>query len=87
MRVLLASLVVLGAFAGSTLGFAIWGSSKVAARVEIETSCRLLDIAEQQGMLTRSQRFDVIYKVAASDKVVRRVREAADRLRTGCTRR
>ena len=87
MRVLLPWLVVLGAFAGGTLGFAIWGSSRVSARVEIETSCRLLDIAEHEGMLTRSQRFDLIYKVAASGKVERRVREAADRLRTGCTRR
>jgi len=87
MRVLLAWLVVLGAFAGSASGFAIWGASKVAARVEIETSCRLLDIAEREGMLTRSQRFDVIYKVATSGKVVRQVRDAADRLRTGCSRR
>jgi len=86
MRVLLACLVVLGAFAGSAVGFAIWGASKVAAQVEIEMSCRLLDGAEREGFLTRSQRFDVIHKVAASSTSPR-LRDAADRLRTGCPRR
>ena len=49
MRVLLAWLIVLGAFAGSATAFGIWGSRKVAAHVQIETSCMLLDAAEKEG--------------------------------------
>lgn len=84
MRVLLAWLIVLAAFAGSATGFAIWGSHKVAAHVQIETSCMLLDTAEKEGWLSRSERFDVIQRVAASSKLGPSVREAADRMRTGC---
>lgn len=55
MRVLLAGLIVLGACAGSATGFAIWDSRKVGAHVQIETSCMLLDAAEKEGWLSRSE--------------------------------
>src|SRR5712691_9583707 len=84
MRVLLAWLIVLGAFAGSATACAIWGSRKVAAHVRIETSCMLLDAAEKEGWLSRSKRFDVIQRVAASNKVGPAVREAADQMRADC---
>jgi hypothetical protein len=86
MRVVLACLIVLGAFAGSALGFALWGASKVGAHVAIDTSCRLLDAAENDGLLTRSQRFDVIQRVAMSTKLAQPVRNAATRLRNGCAK-
>src|SRR5206468_3447103 len=54
MRVLLAWLIVLVAFVGSAATCAIWGSRKVAAHVQIETSCMLLDVAEKEGWLSRS---------------------------------
>jgi hypothetical protein len=84
MRVLLAWLLVLGAFAGSATAFAIWGSRKVAAHVRIETSCMLLDAAEKEGWISRSARFDLIQKVATSGKASPAVRDAADRMRSGC---
>ena len=84
MRVLLAWLIVLVAFVGSAATCAVWGSRKVAAQVQIETSCMLLDTAEKQGWLSRSARFDLIQKVAASSKVSPAVRDAADRMRAGC---
>lgn len=84
MRILLAWLIVLAAFAGSATGFAIWGSRKVPAHVRIETSCMLLDVAEKEGWLSRSERFDVIQKVAASNKLSPSVRDAANRMRAGC---
>jgi len=84
MRVLLAWLIVLVAFAGSAATCAVWGSRKVAAHVQIETSCMLLDVAEKEGWLSRSARFDLIQKVAASGKVSPAVRDAADRMRAGC---
>jgi hypothetical protein len=84
MRVLLAWLIVLVAFTGSAATCAVWGSRKVAARVQIETSCMLLDTAEKEGWLSRSARFDLIQKVAASSKVSAAVRDAADRMRAGC---
>jgi hypothetical protein len=84
MRVLLAWLIVLGAFAGSATAFAIWGSRKVAADVRIETSCMLLDAAEKEGWISRSARFDLMQKVATSSKTSPAVRDAADRMRTGC---
>ncbi len=84
MRILLAWLIVLVAFAGSATTFAIWGSRKVAAHVQIETSCMLLDAAEKEGWLSRSARFDLIQKIAASSKLSASVREAADQMRTGC---
>jgi len=87
MRILLACLIVLGAFGGSAIGFAILGASKVAVQVEIETSCMLLDAAERAGWLSRAQRFEVIHKVAASDKVEQSVRQAANKLRTACPKR
>jgi hypothetical protein len=84
MRVLLAWLIVLGAFAGSATAFAIWGSRKVAADVRIETSCMLLDAAEKEGWISRSARFDLMQKVATSTKISPAVRDAADRMRSGC---
>jgi len=84
MRVSLAWLIVLATFAGSAAASAIWGSRKVAAHVRIETSCMLLDTAEKQGWLSRSARFDVIQRVAASNKVSPAVRDAADQMRAGC---
>ncbi len=87
MRVLLACLIVLGAFGGTAIGFAIWGAGKVGAHVEIDTSCMLLDAAEYDGLLSRSERFDVIRKVAASSKLAPSVREAASRLRNTCPTR
>jgi len=87
MRVLLACLIVLGALVGSAIGFALWGAHKVGAHVAIDTSCLLLDAAEKEGWLTRSQRFDVIKQVTESTTLRRPVREAADRLRTGCPKR
>ena len=84
MRVLLAWLIVLGAFAGSATAFGIWGSRKVAAHVRIETSCMLLDAAEKEGWISRSARFDLMQKVATSSKTSPAVRDAADRMRTGC---
>jgi len=84
MRVLLAWLIVLVAFAGSAATCAVWGSRKVAAHVRIETSCMLLDVAEKEAWLSRSARFDLIQKVAASSKVSPAVRDAADRMRAGC---
>jgi hypothetical protein len=84
MRVLLAWLIVLGAFAGSATAFAIWGSRKVAAHVQIETSCMLLDAAEKEGWISRSARFDLIQKVATSSKSSPALRDAADRMRSGC---
>jgi hypothetical protein len=81
MRVLLACLVVLGAFGGTAAGFAIWGAGQVGPQVEIDTSCLLLDAAENDGLLSRSERFDVIKKVAAA-KLAEPVRAAAGRLRT-----
>jgi hypothetical protein len=84
MRVLLAWLIVLVAFVGSAATCAIWGSRKVAAHVQIETSCMLLDTAEKEGWLSRSQRFDLIQKVVGSSKVSPAVRDAADRMRAGC---
>jgi hypothetical protein len=84
MRVLLAWLIVLGAFAGSATAFAIWGSRKVAADVRIETSCMLLDAAEKEGWISRSARFDLMQKVATSSKTNPAVRDAADRMRSGC---
>ena len=84
MRVLLAWLIVLVAFAGSAATCAVWGSRKVAVHVRIETSCMLLDVAEKEGWLSRSARFDLIQKVAASSKVSPAVRDAADRMRAGC---
>jgi len=44
----------------------------------------LLDAAEKDGWLSRSERFDVIQKVAASNEVSLAVREAADQMRAGC---
>src|SRR5262249_55576243 len=76
MRVLLAWLIVLGAFAGSATAFAIWGSRKVAAHVTIETSCMLLDAAEKEGWISRSARFDLMQKVATSSKTTPAVRDA-----------
>jgi hypothetical protein len=73
MRVLLAWLIVLGAFAGSATAFGIWGSRKVATHVRIETSC-----------ISRSARFDLMQKVATSSKASPAVRDAADRMRSGC---
>jgi hypothetical protein len=87
MRVLLACLIVLGAFGGTTIGFAIWGASKVGPHVDIDTSCMLLDAAEHEGMLSKSERFDVIKKVTASAKLALPVREAANRLRNACPKR
>jgi hypothetical protein len=87
MRVLIAFLIVLGCFAGSAAGFAVWGARKIAPQVSIDTSCMLLDLAERKEMLSRSQRFDVIQKVVASGKLSPSVRQAADRLRNGCPRR
>jgi hypothetical protein len=84
MRVLLAWLIVLGAFAGSATACAIWGSRKVAEHVRIETSCMLLDAAEKEGWISRSARFDLMQKVAASSKTSPAVRDAADRMRSGC---
>jgi len=84
MRVLLAWLIVLVAFAGSAATCAVWGSHRVAAHLQIETSCMLLDTAEREGWLSRSARFDLIQKVAASSKASPAVREAADRMRAGC---
>jgi hypothetical protein len=84
MRVLLAWLIVLVAFAGSAATCGVWGSRKVAAQVQIETSCMLLDTAEKEGWLSRSARFDLIQKVAASSKASPAVRDAADRMRAGC---
>jgi hypothetical protein len=84
MRVLLAWLIVLGAFACSATAFAIWGSRKVAAHVTIETSCMLLDAAEKEGWISRSARFDLMQKVATSSKTSPAVRDAADRMRSGC---
>jgi len=84
MRVLLAWLIVTVAFVGSAVTCAVWGSRKVAAHVQIETSCMLLDVAEKEGWLSRSARFDLIQKVAASSKVSPAVRDAADRMRAGC---
>ena len=87
MRVLLACVIVLGAFIGSAVGFAIWGASKVGSHIEIEKSCMLLDAAEKEGWLSRSQRYDVIAKVAASAKLGQSERDAAARLRTACPKR
>jgi hypothetical protein len=84
MRVLVAWLIVLVAFVGSAATCAVWGSRKVAEHVRIETSCMLLDVAEKEGWLSRSQRFDLIQKVAGSSKVTPAVRGAADRMRGGC---
>jgi tripartite-type tricarboxylate transporter receptor subunit TctC len=84
MRVLLAWLIVLGAFAGSAMACAIWGSHKVAAHVRIETSCMLLDAAEKEGWISRSARFDLMQKVATSSNISAAVRDAADRMRSGC---
>jgi hypothetical protein len=84
MRVLLAWLIVLGAFAGSATAFGIWGSRKVAAHVRIETSCMLLDAAEKEGWISRSARFDLMQKVATSSTISAAVRDAADRMRSGC---
>jgi hypothetical protein len=84
MRVLLAWLIVLGAFAGSATAFGIWGSRKVAAHVRIETSCMLLDAAEKEGWISRSARFDLMQKVATSTNISPAVRDAADRMRSGC---
>ena len=84
MRVFLAWLVVLVAFAGSAATCGVWGSRKVAAHVQIETSCMLLDTAEKEGWLSRSARFDLIQKVATSSKLSPEVRDAADRMRAGC---
>jgi hypothetical protein len=84
MQVVVAWLIVLVAFAGSATASAIWGSHIVAAHVRIETSCMLLDAAEKDGWLSRSERFDVIQKVAASNEVSLAVREAADQMRAGC---
>jgi hypothetical protein len=82
MRAVLACLIVLGAFSGTAIGFALWGADKVRPQVEIETSCLLLDTAENESLLSRSERFDVIRKVAASTKLAPPVRAAAARLRT-----
>ena len=84
MRVSLAWLIVLATFAGSAAACAIWGSRQVAAHLRIETSCMLLNTAEKEGWLSRSARFDVIQKVAASNKVSPAVRDAADQMRAGC---
>src|SRR5262245_3584 len=84
MRVLLACLIVLGAFAGSGFAFALIGAGKVESGLEIEMSCRLLRAAEDEGMLTRSERFEVIKTVAASTKLRPPARKAAARLRTDC---
>ena len=84
MRTLLAWVIVLTAFTGSATGFAIWGSRKVPPQVRIETSCRLLDVAEKESWLSRSQRFDLIQKVATSGTLSASVRNAANRMRAGC---
>src|SRR4029434_6214203 len=84
MRVLLAWLIVLGAFAGSATAFGIWGSRKVAAHVRIETSCMLLDAAEKEGGISGAALFDLMQKVATSSKISVAVRNAADRMRSGC---
>jgi hypothetical protein len=87
MKALFAFLVVLACFAGSAAGFAFGGAYMVGSHVSIETSCMLLNLAEEKGFLNRSQRFDVIAKVAASTKLGATARETAGRLRTGCPRR
>ena len=87
MRVLFACLIVLGALVVSGVGFAMWGASKISAFHTIETSCDLLETAEKQGWLTRSQRFDVIKRVTENTTLRQPVREAADRMRTGCRKR
>ena len=87
MRVLLACLIVLGALALSATGFAFWGASKISPYHMIETSCDLLSAAEKEGWLTRSQRFDLIKQVAENTTLRQPVRDAADRLRTGCRKR
>lgn len=84
MRTLLAWVIVLTAFAGSATGFAIWGSRKVPPQVRIETSCRLLDGAEKEGWVSRSQRFELIQKIATSSTLGAPVRNAANRMRAGC---
>jgi hypothetical protein len=81
MRVLL---IVLVAFCGSAAAFAVWGASNVESRVAIEKSCMLLEAAENEGWLSKSQRYDVIQKVANSAKLDPSVREAAGRMRTAC---
>lgn len=87
MRVLLACLIVLGALIASTVGFAMLGASKVKRDLAFETSCKLLDAAEKEGWLSRSQRFDVIRQIVESATLRQSVRAAADRLRTGCPKR
>jgi hypothetical protein len=44
----------------------------------------LLDAAEKEGWISRSARFDLMQKVATSSKTSPAVRDAADRMRTGC---
>jgi hypothetical protein len=44
----------------------------------------LLDAAEKEGWISRSARFDLIQKVATSGKASPAVRDAADRMRSGC---
>jgi hypothetical protein len=87
MRVLLAGLIVLGLFCGSAAAFAVWGASKVGSHVAIEKSCLLLEAAENEGWLSKSQRYDVIQKVASSVKLGPSVREAAGHMRTACPKR
>jgi hypothetical protein len=44
----------------------------------------LLDAAEKEGWISRSARFDLMQKVATSSKISAGVRDAADRMRSGC---
>jgi hypothetical protein len=86
MRVLLACLIVLACLVGSAVACWNWGVGKVGTHVSIDTSCRLLNLAEENGMLTRSQRFDIVQRVAASEKLSQTARNAAAALRIGCPR-
>ena len=40
--------------------------------------------AEKEGWISRSARFDLMQKVAMSSKTSAAVRDAADRMRSGC---
>ena len=84
MRVLLALVTVLACCAASAAGFWLWGAGMVGPQASIELSCRLLAVAERDGVLSRSQHFEIILKVAGLPKLSPAEREAANRLRIAC---
>jgi hypothetical protein len=68
----------------SGAGFAFYGTSQVGSHVQIESSCRMLARAQNDGMLTAHQRREVTEAAIASTALSSAGRTAAERVHAGC---